>query len=185
MKTETLWKQIPGYGDKYQISSCGDVINTVTGRVLKNVVNNQGYIRLNLSHNGIVKMHSVHRLVAEAFLPNPNNFPVVNHIDGNKANPSLCNLEWVSFSENTIHAFKTGLSKISDKCRQKSGEVAAANGSRTTSRKVCQMDISGTYIIQQFKSIKEAARYLNIPYQNISRACKFDLNAGGFKWKKV
>jgi len=64
-----------------------------------------------LSKNGKSKQYSVHRLVAEVFIPNPNNKPVVNHKDGDKSNAYWLNLEWVTSSENTYHAFNTGLMK--------------------------------------------------------------------------
>jgi hypothetical protein len=69
--------------------------------MLKGSIGEHGYKYYRLSKNGKKKMFYAHRLVAEHFLPNPNNLPVVNHIDGNKLNNSVTNLEWVSYSENT------------------------------------------------------------------------------------
>lgn len=74
--------------------------------------NNGGYLKINIG-NG--KQKYVHRVVAEAFIPNPENKPCVNHIDGNKKNNHVDNLEWVTYSENNIHAFRTGLQPIQDK----------------------------------------------------------------------
>ena len=92
--------------NKYVVFKSGDVFN-LHGVKMVGMIDRCGYRELIL--NG--KNHRVHRLVAEAFIPNPNNLPCVNHIDGNKQNNSVKNLEWVTYSENTIHSFKTGLQK--------------------------------------------------------------------------
>jgi uncharacterized HNH endonuclease L245 len=79
---------------------------------------NVGYKQCNLYKDGKKKYVRVHRLVAELFVPNPNNLPQVNHIDGNKLNNHYTNLEWVNNSQNTKHAFDNGLiSKKRLKCR--------------------------------------------------------------------
>ena len=88
----------------YKIGNDGSLINS-TGKVAKLFISNTGYYRVNLvlsdhSHHNF----SIHRLVAEYFVPNPNNLPIVNHIDGNKLNNSYLNLEWVTYSENWLHA---------------------------------------------------------------------------------
>lgn len=113
-----IWRDIPGYEGLYQISNCGRVkaLPKLQGyimrseRILTPVVC-KGYLIVHLSKNGIVKNTLVHRLVAETFIDNPDNLPVVNHIDGNKQNPKVNNLEWVTQSENVKHAFKLGLAK--------------------------------------------------------------------------
>ena len=92
--------------NNYVVFKTGDVFN-LHGVKLVGMVDRCGYHEVIL--NG--KQYRVHRLVAEAFIPNPNNLPCVNHIDGNKQNNSVENLEWVTYSENTIHSFKTGLQK--------------------------------------------------------------------------
>ena len=92
--------------NNYVVFKTGDVFN-LHGVKLVGMVDRCGYHEVIL--NG--KQYRVHRLVAETFIPNPNNLPCVNHIDGNKQNNSVENLEWVTYSENTIHSFKTGLQK--------------------------------------------------------------------------
>ena len=93
-------KKIKDY-ENYEIYDNGDVLNIRTGKILTGSIGENGYKYYRLSKNGIKKMFYAHRLVAEAFLSNPANLPVVNHKDGNKLNNLISNLEWVSYSENT------------------------------------------------------------------------------------
>lgn len=95
----------------YEIDENGKVTNLITKNQLKGSISEQGYLYYRLSKDNSKKMFYAHRLVAEAFLPNPNNLPVVNHIDGNKLNNNVNNLEWVSYSENVLHAHQTNLIK--------------------------------------------------------------------------
>ena len=101
-------KQITGY-ENYSISEDGMVYNTKFNRKMKPNINSIGYLRVLLSSGGSTKQLFIHRLVADAFVPNPDNKPEVNHIDGNKENNNANNLEWVTRSENENHAYKTGL----------------------------------------------------------------------------
>lgn len=103
-------KLIPDY-ENYYIYDNGDVLNISTNKMLKGSISEHGYKYYRLSKNNIKKMFYAHRLVAEAFLDNINNLPVVNHKDGNKLNNNVDNLEWTSYSGNTIHAYKTKLIK--------------------------------------------------------------------------
>lgn len=106
-----MFKNIEGYCH-YEVSIDGVVRNKVTGRLLKYDISNCGYARATLCESNIPKKFSVHRLVAETFLDKPHAMYIVNHIDGNKLNNKLSNLEWVSMSTNLQHAMDTGLSKI-------------------------------------------------------------------------
>ena len=105
-----MTKLINGY-ENYEIDETGKVINLATKNQLKGSISEHGYLYYRLSKDGKKKKYYAHRLVAEAFIPNPNGLPVVNHIDGNKLNNNIENLEWVSYSENTQHAHKEKLIK--------------------------------------------------------------------------
>lgn len=116
-----IWKDIEGYEGLYQVSNYGKVKilpkfrnNGTNGyvskeKLMKQCKHNLGYLFVVLSKNGKYKHFYVHRLLTQAFIPNPDNKPHVNHIDGNKQNNSIDNLEWCTAKENVIHAFKTGL----------------------------------------------------------------------------
>lgn len=105
-------KDIPGYEGIYQIDADGQIFNLKTGQTRKASVSTYGYLTITLSKDGHTKTHRVHRLVAEAFVPNPMQLPFVNHIDGDKKNPAASNLEWVTAKENTQHALKNGLHSL-------------------------------------------------------------------------
>lgn len=101
----------------YSVTEDGQVLNK-NNKTMCQWTDNVGYKQCNLYKDGKKKYVRIHRLVAELFVPNPNNLPQVNHIDGNKLNNHYTNLEWVSNSQNTKHAFDNGLiSKTKLKCR--------------------------------------------------------------------
>ncbi len=101
-------KKIQNYTN-YYIYDNGDVLNIKTEKILKGSIGENGYKYYRLSENGNKKMYYAHRLVAEAFLENLNNLPVVNHKDGNKLNNNVNNLEWVTYTENIAHAHSNEL----------------------------------------------------------------------------
>ena len=104
----------------YSVSSTGYIYNEHSGKILKPFPNNNGYLAVDLFHSTVKERVSVHRMVAIAFIPNPENKPFVNHIDGNKQNNCVSNLEWCTPSENSRHALETGLSlKGEDKSTSK------------------------------------------------------------------
>ena len=100
-------KPILNFEELYEISTLGRVSNY--RKFMKTYTINSGYHALKLVKNGVRTSVLLHRLVAEAFIPNPDNKSEVNHIDGNKENNSVDNLEWVTSSENKIHALRSGL----------------------------------------------------------------------------
>lgn len=104
-------RNVNGYEGHYQVTSLGRVYSKMTGRFLRPGVSNAGYETVVLCVAQKRETLTIHRLVACAFLGTPESKMDVNHIDGNKRNNRLDNLEWVSRSENIAHAFRTGLSK--------------------------------------------------------------------------
>ncbi len=177
---EEIWKDIKNYEGLYQVSNLGRVKSlsrfikcrngkrkTVT-KILK-----QTSIRYAMLDLGKRNKKIVHRLVAEAFIPNPNNKPQINHIDGNKLNNNAKNLEWCTQSENQIHAYRTGLQK--GYCKSQSGENNPKN------RPVIQMDMNNNFINEYF-SITEAQ--IQIGLSHISCVCRGVRNhSGNFKWR--
>lgn len=139
-----VWKNIEGYS-KYQLNIHGQVRNVKTGRLIKHWVHTAGYYAVELCESGCRKKHLVHRLIAEAFLDNPHNKDCVNHIDGNKKNNDIGNLEWCSKGENNVHAIEV-LGKLRKQIRcVETGKV--------------------------FESMTEASRVLGIGISSISVAC--------------
>jgi hypothetical protein len=98
----------------YYVTKCGKVFNRY-GRELKPSLNKGGYRFLSLSYQGKTKTTMLHRMLAECFIPNPNNYPQINHKDGNKLNNELSNLEWCTPSYNVQHAWDTGLATTAEK----------------------------------------------------------------------
>ena len=104
------WKDIYDWEEFYEVSNLGRVRNKKTGNFITGDINNYGYYRVTLYHNNKKQKFFRHRLVAIHFIPNTDEAKTfVNHIDGDKSNNTVANLEWVTQSENEKHAFKTGL----------------------------------------------------------------------------
>ena len=106
------WKDIKGYEGIYQISNKGRVKTLGNNRrkekIREGIADNTGYKRISLCKNGKEKKYSIHRLVAQAFLPNPDNLPVVNHKDENKLNNNVENLEWCTQKYNVNYSSSNG-----------------------------------------------------------------------------
>lgn len=92
------WRDVPGYEGLYEVSNLGRVRRN--GRILRPYKDTWGYLSVSLSKNGIRRIVSVHRLVAQSFIPNPNNYPQINHRDENKTNNAISNLEWCTCEYN-------------------------------------------------------------------------------------
>lgn len=107
----SCWKPVCGYEGYYDVSSDGRILSLRRGAELKFGNCGDGYLGVNLSVNGVRRGFSVHRLVAQAFIPNPDGKPQVNHKNGDKTDNRVDNLEWVSASENSLHSVRIGHSK--------------------------------------------------------------------------
>lgn len=123
-----IFKDVIGYEGIYQISNLGNIKslsrcvvrsnnrNFITKtKINKNHICDTGYYAIRLKKLGVSKIFKVHRLIAVAFMPNTENKPQINHIDGNKLNNDISNLEWCTNKENAIHAYKNKLSNPSTK----------------------------------------------------------------------
>lgn len=160
-----IWKDIVGYEGLYQVSNFGKVKNIKTLKILKPSLTYNGYEMVKLSKNSKVKNFRINRLVAEAFIPNPNNYPIVNHKDGNKLNNNINNLEWCSYSYNLIEAYRLKLKT-----------------SRIKSKKVNQIQNNKT--IKIWNSTSEIEKKLGYSSGNISQVCnKKRKSAYGYKWE--
>lgn len=107
------FKIINGTSYRYSVSDNGDIYSHMSGKVLKPSKNNSGYLKVCLYFGGGKTYKEVHRLVAESFIPNPEYKRTVNHIDGNKNNNNVSNLEWATYSENIKHSYdKLGRSRL-------------------------------------------------------------------------
>lgn len=158
---QEIWKDIPEF-QNYSISNFGNVYSKKHNIILKSYKNLYGYLIVNLINKKKRKQFQVHRLVAENFIFNINNLPCVNHIDGNKQNNNINNLEWVSYSENQQHSYKIGLRKT---------------------KKIIQYDLDGNFI-KTWDSIKEASVNLNINACGILNCCKKrSKKSGGYIWR--
>lgn len=152
-----LWKRIIGYEDSYEINNKGEIcsleryVNNKNGKrlikskLLKPFLTNSGYIGYTLKNKNKSKSVHLHRLLAEYFIDNPNNLPEVNHIDGDKLNNKLSNLEWVNKSENSLHAYKLGLKKSNFKPTEKGEDNPNSKLTQVIVNKIRELYSSGNY----------------------------------------
>lgn len=174
-----IWKDIKDYEGLYQISNYGRVKSLerflckrhVLCKILKSGKDKQSYELVALSKANKLKTFRVHRLVAQAFIPNPDNKPQVNHIDGNKQNNNVDNLEWCTNGENGKHAWDNGLRT------KKYGK------DRYNSRSVYQLT-DDYKIIKVWDSIMDIERLLGFNHSDISQCCKHKMNKShNFIWR--
>ena len=123
----------------YAITKDGRVFNTKYKRELKRKIDSKGYYVVTLSLDGVAIDQRVHRLVAMTYIENPNNYPIVNHLDGNKLNPYYKNLEWTTYKGNAQHASKHGLLKPAK--LEDSGKAILTNSQVES---ICKIMESGT-----------------------------------------
>lgn len=180
---QEIWRQIPGYNGKYCISNFGNVLsrnflNTGVDKLLVLKKHHSGYLFVRLCNGSSddQKNLTVHSLVAKAFIPNPSNKRCVNHIDGNKHNNHVDNLEWVTHKENSQHAIKHGLRDPHKNNHPKGKDTP-------NSRCVMQYTPEGVFI-KTWDCVSDAARaYSMNPCQIINVAKGRNKTAHGYVWK--
>lgn len=171
------WRAVPGCEGLYEVSNCGrcrsmdgevvtkrGIKKKKKGVLLKVVLNKKGYSVVSLP-----RLHKqyVHRLVAMAFIPNPNALPMVNHKDEDKANNRVENLEWCDNKYNLNYGTTKG--RMRKHC--------------SIRRSVEQINYNGE-VVQVFLSLSDAAKAVGVCYQNITYCCKnYHRTAGGYKWR--
>lgn len=168
---EEQWKNIEGF-PYYQVSNFGRVKSLKNGkeRILKPKKHKTGYLHIALFKNGKHYWRLIHRLVAEAFLPNPNNLSDVNHKDENPQNSNLENLEWVDHKTNINYG--TGIERR-----------AKTQTNHQNSKTVFQYNLDGTFI-REWPSLKEVQRQLGFNNGSISACCLGKCKTSyGFIWK--
>lgn len=179
-----IWKDIKGWEGYYQVSNLGrirsldrniycksknqytkfDNIHKFKGQIIKPNEERNGYYQVHLCKHSKKKWMKVHRLVAEAFISNPDNLLQINHIDGNKKNNNVINLEYCTQSENITHAYKNGLIKPA-----------------TSSIKMYDLNMN---YIKTFNSIGDAAKYINRASSSIvCNLLKKTKQCGGYIFK--
>jgi len=132
-----IWKPVKGYENLYEVSNLGRVKSIRNGdKILKTYLSTYGYVKVNLYAAKKSKIHFLHRVIALAFIENPEAKPIINHKNGIKHDNSLENIEWVTYSENSLHAIKTGLrshdKRLSPQARQE------INQSDLSPKEICE-----------------------------------------------
>lgn len=173
------WRDIPGYEGLYQVSSLGRVKSNKRIKSLR--TDKRGYLTVWLCKDSVQKNYKAHRLVALAFIPNPENKKTVNHIDGDKQNNCVENLEWATHSENIIHANKTGLRSVTEAQRK----AASINGKKTCDQ---NRPRKAVFCIKggekhEFTSARQAARFVLGDPSPIIQCCKGKKKTyKGYEW---
>lgn len=179
-----IWKPIKGYEGFYEVSNKGNVRSIRKNTILSQTVGvKNGYCYVGFCKDGQNKKMLVHRLVAIAFIDNPEGKRTVNHIDGNKKNNAVENLEWATYSENHKHAFANGLKVVSEKQRECARRTGKATCDLNRPRKAVAMIENGT-IKKVFVSAHEAARFVKGSPSAIIACCKGKYKScKGYRWE--
>lgn len=164
---EEIWKEVPGFEGLYQVSNYGQIRSTprrgTTGGIMKGHIDKKGYINITLRKDGAQYTQKLHRLIAITFIPNPNNYPEVNHKDENKQNNRVDNLEWCTTSYN--HEYGTRTVRASTRCGKPIRCVETGI---------------------EYQGAKWASKELSIDSSGITKALKnLNRTCGGYHWQYV
>ena len=191
------WKPVKGFEGLYEVSNLGNVRSVdryvtngkhycfLKGKPKKAFPNSMGYLRAMLHKNKKEKNYFVHRLVANAFIPNPNNLPCIDHIDRNYLNNSADNLRWCTQKENCNNPLTRKYANI----KNRSKEVKEKGLATKRKKQSCNCEIPVYYIDEQgkkisFKSMAEAERQTNVSHSYISRSVNKKVPILGRQWYK-
>lgn len=195
---QEIWKPVVGWEGFYEVSNLGrvkglqkitkfgDRIKIYPERILRQAIGKRGYYIVSLNHNYTSKTFTVHRLIATAFIPNKENKPCIDHIDGNRLNNSIENLRWCTYKENSNNPITKSRNSQSTKNMWEEGVFE--NRYNIKYRKVGKFTKDGI-LLCVYDSIKEAAEKNNINSSSISCVCTSRNpkrhTAGGFIWKHI
>lgn len=176
-----VWKDIKGYEGLYQVSNLGRIKRLKKSfidslgrkyhydeRIYKLQKDNNGYLLVTLPKS---RLFRVHRLVASAFLENPNNLKEINHIDGNKSNSNVLNLEWVTHKQNMKHALESGLMDNARKIFSKQAKERMLWNLSTNNKVKVNMYDKNNVFIKSFNGLVEASNYIQVKPQRIWQVC--------------
>lgn len=164
------WLPVSGYEGLYEVSNIGHVRNMKTGHILKPINNGNGYLTVSLCKEGKPQKLFIHRLVATAFVENPNNYNIVNHLDESRNNNSAENLEWTTNERNLRYG--TATKRMAEKLRGRIGKNSSHH------RDIVCVDTG-----EIFHGSGEINRKYGISTKNISSCCKHKRKvAGGMRW---
>lgn len=170
IKSEQIWKVIPGTDNIYSASIYGDIKNNITNRLLKQfVVGN--YKKISIYVNKVYKQEFVHKLVAKAFLDNPNNYPHVDHIDTDCLNNNINNLRWCTTKMNNNNPIT--ITKQLNRLRSYNNERKI---------KISKYD-NNKNLVNIYESVISAAKSVNDASTNISRVCKANKKLNDLQYK--